>query len=71
MTDFQFGMLGSIVYAGLTLGAAVATGVYNDPKKAKPILVMTQIANAGAIWGFAFSKSYYVDAGLRFLLGFF
>ena len=71
MTDFQFGALGSIVYAGLTLGAGVATGVYNDPKKAKPVLIITQIANAGVIFGFGVSKSYGLDAALRFFIGFF
>ena len=31
MNNLQFGILGSIAYGGLTLGAGVATGIYNKP----------------------------------------
>lgn len=71
MNDFQFGLLGSIVYGGLTLGAGVATGVYSDPKRAKPTLILTLVMNSLCIGLFPFSKSFYIDAGLRFGIGFF
>ena len=71
MNDFQFGLLGSIVYGGLTCGAGVATGVYSKAKWAKPTLVATLLLNSIAIFLFTLSKSFYIDAGLRFLIGFF
>jgi sugar phosphate permease len=71
MNDFQFGMLGSIVYGGLTLGAGVATGVYSNPELAKPTLTITLILNSVCIFLFTMSNSFYIDAGLRFAIGFF
>lgn len=71
MNDFQFGMLGSVVYGGLTLGAGIAAGVYSNPKNAKPALVLTLVLNSAAIVGFAFAKSFYIDVFLRFMIGFF
>ena len=71
MNDFQFGLLGSVVYGGLTLGAGVATGVFNSPKWIKPTLCLTLACNAVAIWLFTVTKSFYFDAFLRFCIGFF
>jgi sugar phosphate permease len=71
MNDFQFGLLGSIVYAGLTIGAGVATGVFSNPKRSKPTLILTLLLNAVCIGVFPFSPSFYIDAGLRFGIGFF
>lgn len=71
MNDFQFGILGSIVYGGLTLGAGVATGIYSDAKRAKSALIFTLVMNSLCIIVFPFSKSFYIDAGLRFGIGFF
>ena len=71
MNDFQFGLLGSIVYGGLTLGAGVATGVYSNSKWAKSVLVLTLVLNAASILLFTLSHSFYINAGLRFAIGFF
>ena len=71
MNDFQFGLLGSVVYGGLTLGAGVATGLFNNSKYIKPTLCITLACNALAIWLFTVTKSFYFDAFLRFCIGFF
>lgn len=71
MNDFEFGLLGSVVYGGLTLGAGVATGVYHNSKYVKPALTVTLAFNSLFIWLFSVSKSFYLDAFFRFWLGFF
>ena len=71
MNDFEFGVLGSVVYGGLTLGSAVATGVYSKSKLVKPALALTLLMNALCIWLFTVSSSFYLNAFLRFWIGFF
>lgn len=45
--------------------------MYNNPKRAKPALILTLIANSICIFLFSISSSFYLDAFLRFLIGFF
>lgn len=71
MNDFEFGLLGSVVYGGLTIGAGVASGVYQHSNWAKPTLISTLFMNSVFIFVFAKSKSFYLDGFLRFCLGFF
>lgn len=71
MNLFQFGILGSIVYGGLTLGATLATGVFSYPKWIKPTIVFTLSMNGVMIFAFTQFNSFYVMAGIRFLIGFF
>lgn len=71
MNDFEFGILGSVVYGGLTLGSAVATGMFSKSKWIKPTLSLTLIMNALCIWVFTLTGSFYFDAFLRFMIGFF
>lgn len=71
MNDFEFGMLGSVVYGGLTLGSAVATGVFSKAKWVKGSLALTLLLNAVCIYLFTVTKSFYIDAVLRFFIGFF
>jgi len=71
MNNFEFGILGSVVYGGLTLGAGVATGVYSKSRWIKPTLILTLFFNALFIVLFTFSNSFYINAGLRFGIGFF
>jgi len=71
MNNFQFGILGSIVYGGLTLGAGIATGVYNKAKWIKPTLAASLLCNALSIWIFTLTNSFYFNAFLRFWIGFF
>mmetsp|Transcript_2660 Transcript_2660/g.4134 ORF Transcript_2660/g.4134 Transcript_2660/m.4134 type:complete len:191 (+) Transcript_2660:411-983(+) len=69
--NLEFGTLGSIVYGGLTLGSAVATWVYRFDHWVKPTLVLTLAMNCLTLWVFTLTNSFYFDAFLRFLLGFF
>jgi len=71
MNNFEFGMLGSVVYGGLTLGAGFATGIYSKSKWIKPALVSSLACNALAIWLFTLTNSFYFNAFLRFMIGFF
>jgi len=71
MNNFEFGMLGSVVYGGLTIGAGVATGVFTKVNWIKPTLVGTLFCNSLAIWLFTLTNSFYFDAFLRFCIGFF
>jgi sugar phosphate permease len=71
MNDFEFGLLGSVVYGGLTLGSAVATGVYSKSKLVKPTLALTLFCNALCIYAFTTTDSFYFDAFHRFMIGFF
>lgn len=71
MNEASFGTLGSIVYAGLTLGSLVAVVVYQKASWIKPALVITLGCNAGAIYLFGISRHYVIDVGLRFSIGFF
>ena len=67
----EFGTLGSIVYAGLTLGAAVATPVFERKYLIKPALFLSLVFNALMVYLFGISKTFIYDAGLRFMIGFF
>jgi len=71
MQEFEFGLLGSVVYGGLTVGAGVATGVYNNSSNAKKALIITLFLNSISIYLFTLSRSFYIDAFIRFWLGFF
>ena len=71
MNEASFGTLGSIVYAGLTLGSMVAVVVYEKASLIKPALFLTLGCNSGAIFLFGISESYLYDIGLRFSVGFF
>jgi len=71
MNNFEFGILGSVVYGGLTVGAGVATGAYSKGSWIKPSLVGTLAFNAIAVWVFTLTDSFYINAFLRFWIGFF
>ena len=67
----EFGILGSIVYAGLTVGASIATVVFEKKYLIKPALFLSLLLNAGAVFLFGISRNFLHDAGLRFMIGFF
>jgi sugar phosphate permease len=71
MNNFQFGLLGSIVYGGLTLGAGVATGVFSKPGLIKPAIVLSLMMNSVCVCLFPLLGSFYIMAFLRFCIGFF
>lgn len=70
LSDFEFGMLGSVVYGGMTLGAALATGVYQKSHLIKPTLFGSLLFNLISLSVFALMTNFYLCALLRFLIGF-
>jgi sugar phosphate permease len=69
MNNAKFGLLGSIVYGGMTLGSTVATGVYEKAHLTKFTLAITLALNAICLTSFAYIRNFYVDVLLRFLIG--
>jgi predicted MFS family arabinose efflux permease len=70
LSDFQFGMLGSVVYGGMTVGAAIATGVYQKSHLIKPTLLCSLLFNLISLSVFALMTNFYLCAFFRFLIGF-
>ena len=71
LTPLEFGTLGSIVYAGMTLGSAAASAVFEKAKWIKWTLALTLFMNAVCLVAFTITNSFYVDVAMRFLIGFF
>ena len=70
MNQAEFGTIGSIVYAGMTLGSTVVIVVFQKASLIKPSLVFSLGCNAGLIYLFGISNEFIIDAGLRFMIGF-
>lgn len=71
INDFGFGILGSIVYAGLTLGAVFATMIFSMGPWIKPTLAFTLLMNALCLYAFTMSNSFLITACIRTMIGFF
>ena len=71
INDFGFGILGSVVYAGLTCGSMFATMVFSYGNMIKPALSITLFLNAISLLGFTMSYNFYLSCILRTLIGFF
>lgn len=71
LTPLEFGTLGSIVYAGMTMGSAAASAVFEKAKWIKWTLALTLLMNAVCLVLFTITDSFYFDAFMRFLIGFF
>lgn len=71
MQNFEFGLLGSIVYGGLVVGSGVATGIYSKSKWIKPTIIGSLVMNSVCIILFTITNSFYFDCFLRFWIGFF
>ena len=71
INDFQFGILGSIAYGGLTLGSIVATGLFQKRKLIKHVLAGSLAFNALFLYLFTITDSFFFDAFIRFWIGFF
>ena len=67
----QFGTLGSIVYAGLTLGAVFASPVFERANFIKPALFLSLVLDAVCVYLFGISDNFLYDAALRFAIGIF
>ena len=71
INDWSFGVLGSVVYAGLTVGSAAATAILAHGPAVKPALAITLLLNAGCLAAFSLSATFAVLAFLRGLIGMF
>ena len=69
--NFEFGLLGSIVYAGLTLGASLASGIYSKGKLIRITLIISTICNAGCLILFSATSSLVAMIFIRGFIGFF
>ena len=52
LNKIEFGVVGSIVYLGLTCGAAVATPVFDKPNLIKTALFLSLLINALSLLGY-------------------
>lgn len=71
ITDLQFGVLGSVVYAGMFVGASVASGLYEKSHLIKRTLAITLFLNALSLEVFVMTKNFYLNTFIRFWIGFF
>lgn len=71
INDWSFGVLGSVVYAGLTVGSAAATAILAHGPAVKPALAISLLLNAGCLAAFSLSATFAVLAFLRGLIGMF
>ena len=70
VSNTEYGLLGSVVFAGLVLGSLAATIVYNNVQ-AKYVLMAVMALNAVTQLAFTMTKEYYYLVTSRFLTGFF
>ena len=59
LNKLEFGVVGSIVYLGLTCGAAVATPVFDKPNLIKPALFMSLLLNWVSLLMYAYIGDHY------------
>ena len=57
LSKTEFGIVGSIVYLGLTSGAAVATPIFDKPNLIKPALVSSLFLNGISLLAYKFTSS--------------
>jgi len=71
MNNWSFGIIGSVVYLGMTLGSAVASAALSNGSLIKPTLASTLFLNAACLYGFTTTSSFYMMVLIRGLVGFF
>lgn len=71
MGDLQFGVLGSIVYAGMGSGASAAAWLYERSNWIKLTLASTLLLNGASVIMMTVSDSFYFNVFVRFWIGFF
>ena len=69
--NLGFGALGTIVYAGLTLGSLFGTKVYANSLYIKPILSVSLSFNAVCLVAFTLTPNFSTALFFRFLTGIF
>lgn len=68
--NFGFGMLGTAVYLGLTLGSVIGAKIFQVPAFTKTTLIVAMSFNGLALFAFIFVDNFHVAILLRFLTGF-
>lgn len=71
INKFQYGVLGSFVFAGLTFGSIISTALYSKGDLIKPVLLGSILMNTIALLLFTTSSSFYFSLFLRGATGFF
>ena len=71
MSDFQFGVIGAVVFVGWPFGSVFATAIYHRSNWITPPLVLSILLNGLALFAFTLTDSFYLDTFLRILIGFF
>lgn len=71
INNFGFGILGSVVFAGLTIGSAMASVLYSNSDMIKPTLSFSLLLNAICLVAFTFSTNIILSCVLRVFIGFF
>lgn len=68
--NFGFGMLGTAVYLGLTIGSLVGAKIFQYPAFTKITLIIAMSFNGLSLLAFIFVKDYKLAMALRFFTGF-
>lgn len=71
INDFGFGVLGSVVYGGLTIGSAIATIILSKGEWIKPALISSLFMNSLSLYAFTISSNFMISSCLRIMIGFF
>lgn len=69
INNFGFGVLGSVVYGGLTFGSAMATMLFNRGEWIKPLLASSLFINSICLYLFTVSDNFLISCILRGLTG--
>jgi sugar phosphate permease len=69
--NLELGLLGSIVYVGLTFGSMLATGLYSRGRWIKPTIVSSIFLNSLCLYLFTESRVFFIMAFFRATIGFF
>ncbi len=59
------------MYAGITIGSVVASGVFQKSNLIKPALALSLFMNSVSLVMFTLSPYFYLDAILRLFIGIF
>lgn len=69
--NLGFGSLGTMVYAGLTLGAVIGAKLYQDSGRIQYILAVSLVMNAVCLIIFSLTFDFRFALAIRFITGIF
>ena len=69
--NLGFGLLGTVVYLGLTIGSILALKVYQKSTYIKQILLVSMSCNCFFLLAFALTSNYLLALFIRLITGFF